>query len=313
LLVVIEGMAAPTESTHPQILLATDRASGANAHLAFATKLGNQLGARITLYHAHPPISLVVNAALADNRADANETIDDVKRALTETASTLVADRPIHVEVEEASDAREAILAAAERLEADLIVLPTHGRSGVSRAVLGSTAEQVLRGTKHPVLLLTDNMIDCEEQETHNDGPMLIATDLSPASVDVHLPAVALARHLGLPIRLLSVVTDPVPPQLSTDPAVLEPEVQQLAIDARTKRMRQLAAALDSHAPIEVEALVEPNPVEAIIRRAGELHAPLLVMTTLGRRGVLRMLQGSVAEQVVRRATTPVLIMPTPQ
>lgn len=306
-------MAALTDSTHPHILLATDRASGANAHLAFATKLGNKLGARITLYHAVPPISLVVNAALADNRADANETVEDVTRALTEVASTLAADRPVHVEVVEASDAREAILAAAQSLKADLIVLPTHGRSGVSRAVLGSTAEQVLRDAKVPVLLLTENMLDSEQQPAQNDGPMLIATDLSPVSVEAHLPAVALAHRLGLPIRLLSVVTDPVPVQLSTDDASLEPKDQQMAIDARTKRLNELALALDSHAPIEVEAQVEVNPVETIIRRAEELHAPLLVMTTHGRRGVLRMLQGSVAEQVVRRATTPVLIMPTPQ
>ncbi|MFT4844195.1 MAG: nucleotide-binding universal stress UspA family protein [Planctomycetota bacterium] len=306
-------MAALIDSTHPHILLATDRASGANAHLAFATKLGNKLGARITLYHAVPPISLVVNAALADNRADANETVEDVTRALTEVASTLAADRPVNVEVVEASDAREAILAAAQRLKADLIVLPTHGRSGVSRAVLGSTAEQVLRDAKVPVLLLTENMLDSEQQPAHNDGPMLIATDLSPVSVEAHLPAVALAHRLGLPIRLLSVVTDPVPVQLSTDEATLEPKDQQMAIDARTKRLHKLALALDSHAPIEVEAQVEVNPVETIIRRAEELHAPLLVMTTHGRRGVLRMLQGSVAEQVVRRATTPVLIMPTPQ
>ncbi|MFT4516296.1 MAG: nucleotide-binding universal stress UspA family protein [Planctomycetota bacterium] len=306
-------MVAPTASSHPHILVATDRASGANAHLAFATKLGNRLGGRITLYHAHPAIPLVAKAVLGGNRADSIETIDDVKRALTETTSTLAADRPVHIEVDETTDACGAILAAAGRLKADMIVLPTHGRSGVRRAVLGSTAEQVLRGAKQPVLLLTDNMIDCEERKTRSDGPMLIATDLSQASVDAHLPSVALASQLGLPIHLLSVVTDIPEALLSTDADVLEPEDEKLAIEARTKRLHELALALDSHAPIEVEAVVDPNPVWAIIGRAGELHAPLLVMTTHGRRGVLRMLQGSVAEQVVRRATTPVLIMPTPQ
>tara|TARA_R110002096_G_scaffold147946_5_gene308351 strand:- start:1050 stop:1970 length:921 start_codon:yes stop_codon:yes gene_type:complete len=305
-------MAASTDLTHPHILLATDRAAGANAHLAFAIKLGNQLGSRITLYHACPPRSMIINAALSDNRADANETVEIATRLLTETASTLGADRPVHVEVDEATDAREAILAAAERLKADMIVLPTHGRSGVSRAVLGSTAEQVLRDAKLPVLLLTDHMLTREEQKAHRGGPMLIATDVSPASVDAHVPAVALARRLGLSVRLLSVVTNPVMPQLSTDPAVPTPEDQQMAVDARTKRMHELAMALDSHGSIEVEAQVASNPVETIIRRADELHAPLLVMTTHGRRGVLRMLQGSVAEQVIRRATTPVLVMPMP-
>ncbi|MFT7534093.1 MAG: nucleotide-binding universal stress UspA family protein [Hyphomicrobiaceae bacterium] len=121
--------------TRPHILVATDRASSANAHLAFATKLGNRLGGSITLCHVHPAISLVAKAVLGGDRADSIETIDDVNRALTEAASTLAADRPVYIEVDETTDTCEAIFAAAGRLKVDMIVLPTHGRSGVRRAV----------------------------------------------------------------------------------------------------------------------------------------------------------------------------------
>ena len=301
-------MAAPTDSTHPHILLATDRAANTRAHLEFATRLGNKLGARMTLYHAIPPVSLVVNTVLGSNRADANETADQVRRALAEEASPLPADRPIDIEIEEAVDAHTAVLEAADRLHADLIVLPTHGRTGLSRAVLGSTAEKVVRECKLPVLLLTDLML--KNEQALGQGPMLIATDLSPSSVDAHLPAVTLAHRLGLPVRLLSIVTDPIPPQLSSDAPGPDPDDQHLAIEARTKRLHELALALDSDTAIEVECQVAKDPVGPILHRAEELHASLLVMTTHGRRGVLRMLQGSVAEQVVRRATTPVMVMP---
>ena len=64
-------------SGHPHILLATDRAPGAQDHLAFAAKLANKLGARITLYHAVPKVSLVINAPLAESPADADEFKDE--------------------------------------------------------------------------------------------------------------------------------------------------------------------------------------------------------------------------------------------
>lgn len=307
-------MAATTNSNHPHILLATDRDPQAQEHLTYATKLGNRLGARITLYHAIPPTSLVLNAPLADNRVVADQSIEEVQRSLKEAASTLVADRPIHVEVEEAADPKAAILAAADRLGADLIVLPTHGRTGISRAVIGSTAEQVVRRATKPVLLLTDHMLQHGELDLDAGGPMLIATDVSPASVAAHTPAVALARRLGQPVRLLSIVDDPVLPPFGGGAPVAPPPVDHKpAIDARTKRLREMVLMLDSHAPIEIEVQASVNVVDLVVRRAKEMHAPLLVMTTHGRRGIARMLQGSVAEQVVRRSTTPVLIMPIPK
>tara|TARA_R110002096_G_scaffold14849_6_gene52513 strand:+ start:3292 stop:4215 length:924 start_codon:yes stop_codon:yes gene_type:complete len=307
-------MAAHANSGHPHILLATDRAPGAQDHLAFAAKLANKLGARITLYHAVPKVSLVINAPLAESPADAAESFEDTQRSLAETASTLVADRPVHAIVEQVSDAKDAILAAADRLEADLIVLPTHGRSGLSRAVLGSVAEQVVRRATKPVLLLTDHMLANAKPDGEVEGPMVIATDLSPASIDAHQAAVSFAQRLGLPVRLLSVVTDPLTLPVEGDvPIVPEASDPKPALEARTKRLREMALAIDAHTPIDVEAQIAHNPVDTIIERAKDLHAPFLVLTTHGRRGILRMLQGSVAEQVVRRASTPVLVMPVAQ
>jgi len=304
-------MATPTKSGHPHILLATDRAPGTQEHLMYTTMLANKLGARITLYHAIPTISLVLNAPLAENQSDVADSIDEVRVAMGETAGTMPADRPVHVEVDRAPDPTDAILAAAERVGADIIVLPTQGRTGLTRAVLGSTAEQVMRRATVPVLLLTDSMLAHRTSADSAAGPMIIATDLSPESIDAHETAFALANRLGLTTRLLSVVTDPVTQPVEGDvPIVPKPIDNQPAIDARTRRLHELAKAIDTKERISVEAQCDTKPVDTIIRRAKELHAPLLVMTTHGRRGIQRLLQGSVAEQIVRRAVTPVLVMP---
>ena len=60
----------------------------------------------------------------------------------------------LHVEVVRAFNAVEQICAAAQRLESDVICLPTHGRSGLSKLVLGSVAEGVIRHAATPVLVI---------------------------------------------------------------------------------------------------------------------------------------------------------------
>ena len=59
-----------------------------------------------------------------------------------------------NVSVIEARFAAEGILAAAERLDVDLIAVASHGRSGIKRAVLGSVAEEVSRRSARPVLIV---------------------------------------------------------------------------------------------------------------------------------------------------------------
>ncbi|MFT4516422.1 MAG: nucleotide-binding universal stress UspA family protein [Planctomycetota bacterium] len=304
-------MANTTNSAHPHILFATDRAPGTEEHLAFAASLANKLGARLTLYHAVPAVAAIMTAPLAESPVDAAEPFAQVQRAIGETAGTLATDRPVAIEVEQVPHVKDAILAAASRLAADLIVLPTHGRSGLSRLVLGSVAEEVVRSATLPVLLLTDNMLANVGPADEVEGPMVVATDLSLESIDAHQAAVALSRRLDLRVRLLSVVTDPLPlPVVGGVAVVPEAADPQPAIETRTKRLHELALAIDSKTPIEVEAHVAHDPVDTIVGRAQQLHAPFLVLTTHGRRGIVRMLEGSVAEQVVRRASTPVLVMP---
>jgi nucleotide-binding universal stress UspA family protein len=58
------------------------------------------------------------------------------------------------VEVVEAEEVADAICAAAERLDADVVLIGSHGRGGISRALLGSVAQGVLRCTRRPVLMV---------------------------------------------------------------------------------------------------------------------------------------------------------------
>lgn len=295
----------------PRFLFATDLSPETVPHLRHAMRLAQQFDAKVTLFHAVLPRAMVVDATTTPVRVQ----FDDValsRETLQRLASTLATWRPVDVEVTEASDARRATLAAAERIGATMIVLASHGRSGLERAVLGSTAEQILRRARVPVLLLTDRMV-LHADDAPQQGPIVVATDLSPIAIAAHRPAAELAHRLGRPMTWLSVLPLREPPAYGGGAAAaMPPSDPQLRCREHRALLRHHAVETGCDQPVEVLALIDDDVPGAIVRAARELDASLLVLATHGRRGVARLLVGSVAEQVVRHATVPVACMPRP-
>lgn len=295
------------------MLLATDRSKASLAHLSYAARLGNALGARLTLFHALRPTQLIVNPAFDDRTTPTGESPEEARTALTEIANTLGSNRPVHVEVDNTLQDHDAILAAADRVKADMVVLPTHGRTGLSRAVLGSVAEQVMRRAQHPVLLLTDHMLENEQKPAKEHGPVMLATDLSDASKVAHRPAADLAKRLGLRLRMLSVLSDVAPPPHGGGaPVAPAPNAAAVRIEGRTRDLRDAAGELSATVEAEIDVRIAHDIAAEIVSAASGCDAAMLVLTTHGRRGIARMVKGSVAEQVVRHATMPVMVMPKP-
>jgi len=304
-------MAAPRPSDHLHMLLATDRSEGSRQHLSYAARVGNALGARITLFHALRPRPLIVNAALDGDEAPIGEDVEQAERALRDLATTIGSNRPVAIEVEHRLHGRDAILAAADRHAADMLVLPTHARSGVPRAVLGSVAEHVLRRSVRPVLLLTDRMLEHEQVAPKRRTAILLATDLSPESRKAHRPAADLAHRLGLELHLLNVLPEQLPPPYGGGaPVAPEPRDEPRRVAERTEELRRAAVELEDAARVECDVRIAHDASAAIVDAAANGDYALLLLATHGRRGIARMVHGSVAEQVVRNARTPVLVMP---
>jgi nucleotide-binding universal stress UspA family protein/quercetin dioxygenase-like cupin family protein len=137
-------------STIQTILHPTDFSE--NAHYAFqmASNLARDYHARLVLLHVmHPFVSPIMHEPLA-NPLEAAEAQTHWKRRF---AWPEVSDATIQVEHRVAEgDAPEEILRLAKALQCDLIVMGTHGRSGLGRLVSGSVAEEVLRNAPCPVL-----------------------------------------------------------------------------------------------------------------------------------------------------------------
>jgi len=192
-----------------------------------------------------------------------------------------------------------ALLEYVDDHEIDLIVLGTEGRRGMRRALMGSVTEEVLRLAPCPVLTARAE----EDADAPRIERVVAPTDLSKASWSALRYALSIARAYDVPLAALHVVEDAsVPVAYGVDIA------PQGAADVRSYAQRALNEQLarlgvsSTHASAFVE---EGHPVREIIAFAAP--SDLMVMPTHGRTGLDRTFMGSVAENVIRRATGPVL------
>lgn len=143
---------------YERILVPVDGSPTSNLGLAEAIKLGKLTGARLLLLHAVDiaavsvtPEAAAATPALFDAMRDAGTEILARARATAETAGARVETVLVDTLVGRVSD---LVVEQAKSWRADLIVIGTHGRRGVSRLLIGSDAEQVVRASPVPVLLV---------------------------------------------------------------------------------------------------------------------------------------------------------------
>lgn len=188
----------------------------------------------------------------------------------------------------------------------DLVVMGTHGRIGLSGIFMGSVAENVLREAPCPVLV-----VPMHERETGEAPPsrILVPVDFSDWSHNAVSYAKALAAAYGAKILLLHVIEDVVLPDfyLAAGSALFlqEPEIRRKS----EERLKMLfKSAVGPEVPMEAH-VINGRAALDIAGFAEERDADFIVLPTSGLSGLNRLLIGSVAEKVVRRAVCPVLTL----
>ncbi|AXG08309.1 universal stress protein (plasmid) [Haloplanus rubicundus] len=192
------------------------------------------------------------------------------------------------------------IVEYAEQYEYDVIVMPTHGREGVSRYLIGSVTEKVVRLSSVPVLTAR---MQPDEQLVFPYENILIPTDGSAGAAHAAEYGLSLAAALDATVHVLSVVDD-TSLGLDVRSTVSGQEREQAATDA----VADLVSEAESHGVSNSVRHVEHgSPIEVILDTidSNDIHA--VVMGTTGRRGSERILLGSVAEKTVRSAPVPVI------
>lgn len=136
------------------ILVATDFSDTAEQALDYAIALAGKLGAKIYLLNAIglPTFGVVPELGVAATSTMIDGMVADNQKALDKLIATK-APMKLHA-IMRTGDPRDLIVDTAAEIGADLIVMGTHGRRGVTRALLGSVAEGVLRHATCPVLTI---------------------------------------------------------------------------------------------------------------------------------------------------------------
>ena len=212
----------------------------------------------------------------------------------------------------------EEILRYAEDNDIDIILLATHGRSGVKRWAIGSVADKVLRASKVPVWIVRASIL---EEIVHDKWPnrmMLVPLDGSKLaeSVLTHVEALAKQRGAELCDVVLLRVCEP-PIILSDYPEAImelswEEHVEKEKAWAKQAGERYLAVVekrlRDAGLNVRSEVVLG-RPIDEIIDYANKNPFNLIVLATHGRTGITRWAYGQVADKVLQRSQSPILLV----
>jgi nucleotide-binding universal stress UspA family protein len=285
------------------VLCAVDLSTEGDEAIRQAHALATLLGAELVAFHAMP--SMTESAPLFPTGAQADATaFVGLQRRVLEALAARVHDvtgrSPEAFRVELGTGtAHAAIVQAAERLTAGLIVVGGAGAKGVARQLLGAVAERVVRAAHCPVWVAHPGA---------GDGAVVAATDFSPAANQAVALAADLAQRQRAPLAVVHALSiDHVLP-VGAEPAWsvwTKDELSKLRADARAHLDSSLAKG-----SFAAEAVIaDTAPATAVLKLAEERRARVICVGTVGRTGLRRMMLGSVAEEVVRRARCPVLVV----
>lgn len=199
-----------------------------------------------------------------------------------------------------------AICETARERKADLIIIGTHGFSGLKHLFLGSTAERVIRHAPCSVLTVRNQNIRSAKSVV-KPKKVLVPTDFSK-SADVALEsAVALARQFQTQLYLLYVV--PAHHQAGEYDSIDYQSFEAYELKAAQKKLVALSKQLVAAKVLVKIEIRRGRPATEINAAARELGADLIAISTHGHTGWQHALLGGTTEEVVRHSVCPVLVV----
>ena len=240
-------------------------------------------------------------------------TVVDRAQLLADTKAFIEAESAPGVAIEavarEGQTAAEIVEQAAS-MNADLLVIGTHGRSGFERLLLGSVAEKVLRKARCPVLTVPGRLPDAVPSGPVLFKRILCAVDFSESSMNALKYALSLAQEADGGLTVVHVLG----PELVGQVGIGEEHASLAALQRQHEEeaRKRLDEAVPESAAAYCQAetmLLRGKPWREILRIAADRQAELIVMGVHGRGAADLMFFGSTTQHVVREATCPVLTL----
>jgi nucleotide-binding universal stress UspA family protein len=294
---------------YKRILVPLDGSALAERALPFACRLAVQHDAELLLARVVEPRTPLVSEAL-DAASVEHSAVGAAQLYLDRLAGDLDVRQPIRTVVYY-GDAVDGILEEIRLRRADLVVMATHGRTGL-RVVLGSVADAVARQADVPVLLVPPagaRAWGTGTSDRGGDRPLTILAPLdgSPLAEEALTPLEALAERTATRVTLYGVV-QLIPALYYRGGHQAQMKDAGGHIDALEAYLARQAARVSGLA--DVRTLVEfGSPARRISEQAREGGTDLVVMATHGRGGLSRLLLGSVATSVLHQLEIPLLLV----
>lgn len=291
-----------------RILFATDFSEGAARAQAAAVFLASTCQTHLEFLHVFEyqpgtfPDYLIKDQVIDEIRAG-------ISRQLDEEVTRAVGQGLIAGARQSLGTASEQIIKTARELEADLIIVGTHGRTGLDHILLGSTAERVVKGAPCPVLTVR---VDRPPLTTEpiSIRRILAPLDFSDCSLDALEYTVQVAKQFAATVTLLHVMEWRT---IGLHFSMADLAEHQKIGEQVQGRIAELTDLYRSQGIETTYAIRGIDPADTILGYALDQRQDLIIMGTHGRRGLSRALAGSVTEAVLRRAHCPVLTVKSPK
>ena len=195
------------------------------------------------------------------------------------------------------------ICGLAGKIRADLIVMPTHGRTGLEHMFLGSTAERTVRHSPCPVFIMRQLCNGLFEKKA-GYKKILVPVDFSDCSREGLRYAIKFAERFGAKLIVLHVISLPYP--YITDVALTDEMRKE-----RERRMQKFLQNVEFRDIKFQTAITTGTPIMEICSFSAKKEVELIIISTHGLSGLKHVSTGSVAEKIVRHAVCPVLVGPS--
>jgi nucleotide-binding universal stress UspA family protein len=300
---------------YKKMLAPLDGSELAEVVLPYARELAGRLDLELTLLHVcepHNSESQFMCQAYIDRAAEILQKQSREVQVKTGAPSNVQVVEA-HTEVITGHPAEE-ILRYAEENKVDLILIATHGRSGVRRWILGSVADKVLRKSKIPIWLVRANI---PEKIIHDEWPertMLVPLDGSRFSESVLPHVEALAKQRGAELVNVVLLRVYEKPFITADYPEPDTEAHEKRIinhfkqEAEQYLVKVEKRLADAGLNVRTEVLMG-NPANEIINYAQNNHPNLIVMATHGSSGVSLWEYGNIADKILHGVSSPIFLV----
>lgn len=282
-----------------KILLALDGSEFSETAIDTTAGLARRLQAELHLVRVTPPLLSTAPELFPNLGHEFTQQAQDGAREYLRSIEQRFAGVPLQLHTPLGSP-KEVISHLAVDQACRLVVMASHGRTGMARWLLGSTAEFVLRHVESAVLLLRPQALPSPNGDFHH---VLVPVDGSANSREVLAKVgpylaegarVSVLRATGLTARDYTLLNNP------------------QEVTTYVEHLKQQLSHIESHGLNLDPQVIDGEAADSIVHFAEQNGCDLIAMSTHGRTGFRRFILGSTTEKVARQAACPVLAFPVP-